>query len=81
MRRSLYWLCVLGCGVAGVYCFFSALTVAWLGSFPDRDVHAYTVRFYLWLLTSVAFVGIAGYVAFRFRAPPSPAPSVAPREG
>ncbi len=67
MSRWLYWLCVVGLVLLSGYCFMWSIQTAWLGSFPGRDVHLYSVRFYWQLLAAVVFLALAVFVGLRYR--------------
>ena len=67
MSRWLYWLCVVGLVLLSGYCFMWSFQTAWLGSFPGRDIHVYSVRFYWQLLAAVVFLALAVVVGLRYR--------------
>ena len=69
VHRSIYWLCVVGLPALAVYCVLSAVTIAWLGSFPDRAGQGYGIRTLAWLAGAALSLTIAVYVGFRFRSP------------
>lgn len=75
MSRWCYWLSIVGCTSLSAYCFLWAVQTAWLGSFPGRDIHVYSVRFYWQLFGALVFliVAVAFGVRFHRRLPDSSA--------
>ena len=67
MSRTSYWLSIVGSLVLAAFFVTWAIQTAWLGSFPGRDVHAYSVRFFWQLGAAFASLLAALVIAFRYR--------------
>ena len=67
MRRSLYWLSIIGSIAGAAYFLLWAVQTAWLSSIPGYDVHAYRLRFYWQLGGAAAWLLLALFVAIRYR--------------
>ena len=65
--RLLYWSLVVGGVVLAAFFLSWSIQTAWLGSFPGRDVHAYTRHFYWQLGMCLAFLVLALFVGVRYR--------------
>jgi membrane protein implicated in regulation of membrane protease activity len=60
-------LSIVGSLALAAYFILWALQTAWIGSFPGRDVQAYSVRFYWQLGAAVGFLMFALVVGVRYR--------------
>ena len=62
-KKTKYWIAVVACVLLALYFFMWAIQTAWLGSFPGRDIEAYTRWTYMQLVVSIAFL-VAAIVSF-----------------